>query len=111
MRIDRQSELSFVGQYNDLKRRKGKFRSRKGQNTYKISNEKLFDLSSASQTWSRIDKVFYDDQVSERSQRREFSPRGTSSEVNTTTENKGSMLSPGLPRTWWMLLSYSQMPN
>ena len=29
MRIDRQSELSFVGQYNDLKRRKGKFRSRK----------------------------------------------------------------------------------
>ena len=66
MRIDRQSELSFVGQYNDNSKRsrKGKFRSRKGQNTYKIANEKLFDLSSASQTWSRIDKVFYDDQVS-----------------------------------------------
>ena len=88
MRIDRQSELSFVGQYNDLKRRKGKFRSRKGQNTYKISNEKLFDLSSASQTWSRIDKVFYDDQVSERSQRREFSPRGTSSGSSDRTQSK-----------------------
>ena len=90
MRIDRQSELSFVGQYNDNSKRsrKGKFRSRKGQNTYKISNEKLFDLSSASQTWSRIDKVFYDDQVSERSQRREFFPPGTSSGSSDRTQSK-----------------------
>ena len=59
MRTGGQAELNNFGNYSG----KGK-KERKGFSQFKFNSNRLFDISSASQRWSRIDKLFYNDQVS-----------------------------------------------
>ena len=69
MRTDGQAELNFFGNYSG----KGK-KERKGFSQFKFNSNRLFDISSASQRWSRIDKLFYNDQVSKVHEKRSLFP-------------------------------------